>query len=173
MKLGRSLLVAGILSLSINMAAHAADAIQLQTIDIVTEQIITPYTGVYTGVFSGVTNYGDTNANVGALVGYNFDERFAGELAYEYTVNNSHLLSTNFIAGYPLNGIKPYVLAGVGYKWNDNHSDYAVWNVGGGIKFNVTERLELDTRYRFVKPFDGGNDSEKDHRITVGVNYRW
>jgi outer membrane autotransporter protein len=63
--------------------------------------------------------------------------------------------------------------AGVGLNGAGNHDKNAdaLWNVGGGVAYNVTRNWQLDARYRYVDGWQGGREAE--HAVSLGVNYKF
>lgn len=127
--------------------------------------------GVYTGVFAGSSTTGSKGAIVGATLGAKVTDNIDVEGTFDYKENEQQL-SGNVLFGQQINNVKPYALAGTGYKWVEDGTDHPFWNVGGGVKVGLSERTELDARYRYSKPYSTSKGSE-DHRVTLGVNYKW
>mgnify|MGYP003335753593 FL=1 len=76
--------------------------------------------------------------------------------------------------------VTPYVLAGAGYSFNGlstirtTNSERAIWDVGAGTRIAVSESVELDARYREIRPMNRSNSAIKqDHVFSAGVNYRF
>ena len=122
-------------------------------------------------------------------VGYEFNKNFAVEASVDYMYQNSYTTSNhktktheagqtafvNAIAGYPIGRVTPYVLAGAGAGFNgagDAHKDpEALWNVGGGLSYNLTNNWQLDARYRYIDAWTGTRAAEQ--AFSLGVNYRF
>lgn len=138
--------------------------------------------GLYVGANAGSTFENNSDYTVGLSVGYQFTPNFGAEVTYDYNQRSNdsgQLAMVNGVAGLPLfNGrVTPYALAGVGagfdYFGNRNNSNDTemMYNVGGGVRFNVVGGLDLDVRYRYVGSFDStGRDA---NLVTGGVNYRF
>ena len=149
-----------------------------------TETATAPSTPVSPGMWS-VTPFlslsfgGDadtTSLGFGAAVGYDFTDvlSFEGEFGYvfdlvgddptaEWSVMN---LSANALYHFPLtNGSMPYVTAGVGMvrsnlQISDTREDTAEvgFNIGGGIKHPLTDRISARGDFRYAKYSDRGPD---------------
>jgi opacity protein-like surface antigen len=138
-------------------------------------------TGFYAGVRGSYATELEKGA-VGANAGYEY-----GNLRFEGNYDRLGLGSTgvnlatgNVIYGYKLGNLTPYVLGGAGVAGKDGDFkldvNHAVYNVGGGVRFAVTEKIELDGRYRFVQAIrkDGvTGERAYDHLFTAGVNYKF
>jgi opacity protein-like surface antigen len=113
-------------------------------------------------------------------LGYELNRNFAVEAVASYNYkNSSHDAGqtgfVNLIVGQSLGRVTPYVLvgAGVGLNGAGNHDKNAdaLWNVGGGVAYNVTRNWQLDARYRYVDGWQGGREAE--HAVSLGVNYKF
>lgn len=112
-------------------------------------------------------------ARFGAVAGWQPVDYARIEGAYEYSQHNSRRLHANSvfvnaIAQYPVGDFTPYVLAGTGYRWSLRNE--AVWNVGAGVRYSLTENVEADLRYRYVSDY---KTRGQDNVVTVGLNYRF
>ena len=108
--------------------------------------------------------------------GWEFSEYARVEANYDYTWSElsaarSHTVTTNLIGQYKIGylPVTPYVLAGVGYRWS-GIKDEAVYNVGGGVRYDVTSNIEVDGRYRYVSDKDRKRDSNV---VSIGANYKF
>lgn len=140
--------------------------------------------------FLGINGGYDTdteNGTVGAVAGYEFFPWVRAEIAYDHLFQaqkaivlnyagvkdsirtGADVLTGNLVLQYPVGSFTPYVLGGVGYRWDD-YKDQAVYALGGGLRYALTERVELDGRYRYIADFDG---RRHDNVITAGVNIRF
>lgn len=115
-------------------------------------------------------------------LGYEINKYLAVEAAvdYNYKNSNAHLDAgqtafVNMIAGYPVGRLQPYVLAGTGAGFNgsgDHHKNTeALWNVGGGVAYNVTRNWQIDARYRHIDAWQGNRHAEQ--AFSLGVNYKF
>lgn len=127
--------------------------------------------GAFFGVRGGVVN---ENLTVGGVTGYRFNRMAAVEANYDY-INSSNddkkanIGTVNITGGAPLGPSMVYTLAGVGYRWSDV-KDEPVWNVGAGIRYDLTKSLELDGRYRYIANFENERTSNV---FSVGVNFKF
>jgi opacity protein-like surface antigen len=100
-----------------------------------------------------------------AKVGKKFD--------YENTV------ALNVVPQYkvPATDLTAYALGGVGYRFNSVSTvpDHAVYNLGGGAKYEFAKNLELDARYTRINDVKKKYEktSPAEDRATVGVNYKF
>lgn len=116
--------------------------------------------------------------NLGVKGGYEFNSLFRAEVAYDYnheavTVSGdkkpTHLVATNGVAQYKFGPVTPYALAGVGYRMNKLNDEY-IFNVGGGVRYDVAKNFEADLRYRYVADFDRARE---DNILSAGFNYKF
>lgn len=135
------------------------------------------HVGGYIGsrVTDSNNTYWNNGARLGAVVGWQHRDYVRFEGTYEYGLNkyrlyrNSNTLLMNVIVQYPVGAsFTPYVLAGTGYRWAER--DFAVWNVGGGIRYNLTQNVEADLRYRYVSDYNVRN---VENVVSLGLNYRF
>lgn len=95
------------------------------------------------------------------------------EATYDYKKGNTHTAIGNVITSIPVGSFTPYVLAGVGYRWDNSGMraiNEGVWSVGAGVKYAITRNVELDARYRHIEDF---NLARPDDRVTLGVNFKF
>jgi opacity protein-like surface antigen len=116
--------------------------------------------------------------NLGVRGGYEFNSFIRTELTYDYThkavtvsgqERPTHLVATNAIAQYKFGPVTPYALGGFGYRFN-KLKDEAVFNVGGGVRYDVAKNFEADLRYRYVADFDRARE---DNILAAGFNYKF
>ena len=74
-------------------------------------------------------------------------------------------------------GFTPYALAGLGAGWNGwgkvgTGNANTLYNVGGGVRYALTNNFELDGRYRYVNSFNGAGFNN-NHVVTLGVGYKF
>lgn len=146
-------------------SATAADMVEVQTLPGV--YVPKSYVGIHTG-----TNFGKNRSTpVGVVVGRELNKNVTVEGSYEYLAKTKgnpsaeHRVSGNVLLGTQVGVAKPYVLGGVGYEWGNQ--DRAVWAVGAGSKFALTQTVDADIRYRYI---DGFSKGRGDHVVTVGLN---
>lgn len=129
----RELALAAIATLALSMTPHA---------------VADPLKGVYVGANLGTTMQDANRGMMGANIGYQFCNNFAGEGTYDYnqvtgSPNNAQMLMFNAVAGYPNSSpFTPYVLGGTGVGWNaagntTSNSALGLWDVGAGFKVAI------------------------------------
>jgi opacity protein-like surface antigen len=140
----------------------------------------------YVGANMGQNWQVANNYTVGAVAGYRFNSLLGAEVTYDYVRNNSraafrdaHMFMINGVISHDLGlfGLTPYALAGVGVGWNgmgmqNTGSNQALWNVGTGVRVNLVNSVDLDTRYRYLATFERQNNPGT-HMVTLGVNFRF
>lgn len=149
------------------------------------------YAGGYVGgnntSYRGL-NVGDTAFVMGGVVGYEWNEYLRTEVTFDNTAKASpttakhgQALFANAILQYPVGwGLTPYVLGGTGFGWNAwgkgdsgiTDDAKAIYNVGGGLRYAVTDRFELDGRYRYVNAYSG-TKFKNNNVVTLGANYKF
>lgn len=100
----------------------------------------------------------------------------SADLRYRNSTQSAgQLVFGNALVGLPLGQVTPYLLAGAGVglngSGNANRDPQSLWNVGGGMAYNVNRNWQVDSRYRYVDAWQGSRDAE--HVFSVGVNYRF
>jgi len=143
--------------------------------------ILNSSTGPFVGIRGGYSA-GNHRPEFGVNAGYDF---YYGRLEANYDYlgrRNSNLYTGNIIAQYHFDKITPYALIGFGYVTNPvtyfnqtQNFNTSVVNFGGGIRYNVTENIGLDLRYRYVYGLtDYSNIGRyKNSLITVGLEYKF
>lgn len=123
----------------------------------------------------------------GAVAGWTPFRFLSVEGAYDFQYPNSsypgtgktdykNQLTISALPQYTFNSVPftAYALAGVGYSWNAVTRSNAIYQVGGGVKYNVTRNWDIDTRYRYVNSFNEGvNSAKPENRLTIGLNYKF
>ena len=147
------------------------------------------YVGGYVGGNFDDTNkfkYDNTPKVIGGVVGYEWNKYIRTEATFDYTTKTSPTTTKtgetvfgNAVVGYPVLGVTPYLLAGVGYgfgSWDkvgkNWDTDRALYNVGGGIRYDLTKSFEVDGRYRYVDSING-TKFNNNHVVTLGANYKF
>jgi opacity protein-like surface antigen len=121
--------------------------------------------------------------SIGAVAGWNILPFLAVEGTYDVSRadnkvggnwNYGNTLAVNLVPQYKIPGsdFTVYAIGGVGYKWNTQAADYAVYNVGGGLKYELTKSLDVDFRYRRIDAIDSGKGAPED-KVTAGVNVKF
>jgi opacity protein-like surface antigen len=176
----KSIKLATVSLLALSSVALAVDLPSKTTPAAPTAPSLFSETSYYVGGFIGSEPkkvepwYGALRGGVNA--GYNVTSYAAVEAMYEYNYNPLKAQRSN--AGY-INGIGqlkvpfipvvPYVLAGAGYRFADIKNE-AVWNVGAGVRYELTSNIEVDGRYRYLSDFGRKRD---ENILSVGVNYKF
>jgi opacity protein-like surface antigen len=146
------------------------------------------YAGGYVGGNFDDTNkfkYDNTPKVFGGVAGYQWNKYLRTEATLDYntkavptTTKTGETAFANAVVSYPVFGVTPYILAGVGYGWGSwdkvtvTNKDRTLYNVGGGIRYDITKAFEIDGRYRYI---DGltGKKFDNNHVVTLGVNYKF
>lgn len=138
----------------------------------------------YAGVNVGGNLSKDTQVySAGVVAGYKVMPFFAIEGTYDFSrpqdkiggdYNYGNTVAVNVVPQYklPFAPVTAYVLGGVGYKWNSLTENYAIYNVGVGVKYELMSNIDIDARYRRI---DGIKSSFKnpEDRGTIGLNYKF
>ena len=149
--------------------------------------------GWYAGGFVG-GNFDDTNKFeydntpkvFGGVAGYQWNKYIRTEATFDYTTKISPSTTKdgqtafgNAVVSYPVGfGVSPYILAGVGYGWGawdkvvGTNDDRTLYNIGAGLRYDLTKSFEIDGRYRYI---DGltAKKFDNNHVVTLGVNYKF
>jgi len=148
--------------------------------------------GWYAGGFVG-GNFDDTNKFkydntpkvIGGVAGYEWNKYIRTEATLDYntkaaptTTKSGETAFVNAVVSYPVFVVTPYLVAGVGYGWGSwdkvvgTNTDRPLYNIGGGVRYDITKSFELDGRYRYI---DGltGKKFDNNHVVTLGVNYKF
>jgi opacity protein-like surface antigen len=150
---------------------------------VVTAPAASPLAGVYVGANAGSTFRDAQDYQVGGVLGYQFRPNLAAELTYDYSQLNNRtdgqMVMGNVVYSRALGqtGITPYALVGAGVGWNalgerNTGNNLALYNVGGGVRLNVVQNVDLDARYRYVGAFDDSLNGNYQ-MVTAGVNFRF
>jgi opacity protein-like surface antigen len=154
--------------------------------------------GIYVGAHAGSNLRTNSDYSVGGSVGYQFTPNYSVEVTYDYnamsqshtvlTRGKSHTVQTNGNGQAAMfNGVysrrigtsafTPYVLAGAGMGWNNlgvtgTQSNATLYNVGAGLRVNLTSGVDFDARYRYIAPMDNSNgyaNGYTQHVVTGGL----
>lgn len=116
-------------------------------------------------------------AVLGGGVGYKFNDNLRSDLRVDYAGvgNDDHDFGTvlgNVYFDIPTQTmLTPYVGAGVGYGWSNNHGDnesgvgYALM---AGVEVNLTDKLSADVGYRFRQII---SSETYDNEVLAGLRY--
>jgi opacity protein-like surface antigen len=142
----------------------------------------------YVGGNVGATTGADRVYSGGAVAGWNVlpflavegtydlsrpDEKIAGKFNYQ----NTGAVNVVPKVVVPGTDISVYAIAGLGYRMNSVSSvkDYSVYNIGGGVRYELSKSIDVDGRYRRVEALEDKNRTAKsaEDRVTLGVNYKF
>ena len=140
--------------------------------------------GFYAGGSVGSSTDNKSRVDIGVNAGYQFNSYVRTEVDFDHawkTNSNGDMAMVNVIGQYriPNSTVTPYVLAGAGYGFDGLGSvkgsgQKPLYDVGAGVRVAVSESVELDARYRNVRPISATNASVKDgHMFSVGAGYRF
>ena len=140
--------------------------------------------GFYAGGSIGSSTDNKSRIDLGMNTGYQFGANIRAEVDYDHawkTNGTGNMVMVNAIGQYriPNSTVTPYVLAGAGYGFDGlgsvkNGGQKALYDVGAGVRIAVSESVELDARYRNVRPVSDVKASVKEgHMFSVGTNYRF
>jgi opacity protein-like surface antigen len=122
---------------------------------------------------------GDERTSYGFAAGREFNPVFRLEAAYDYYDANSKMskgqtLVGNAIGQYKIPGtiFVPYALVGAGYGW-DTFGNRSIYNIGAGVRAEVTKNVDLDLRYKRVGNFDNVAWNNQDSVVTAGVSFKF
>jgi opacity protein-like surface antigen len=142
-------------------------------------------TGFFVGGFIGSSTTDRDRVNIGVNGGYQFNQFLRAEGTFDHAwkagVGGGSRVMVNAVGQYriPSTSFTPYVLTGVGYGFDSlgtvkKGGAVPLWNVGTGLRYAMTERVDVDLRYRYVQSFNGRNTYDRDaHVFTVGAGYKF
>lgn len=163
------------------LPVNAAD-IPLPPIQVYNIHKPVPMNNFYIGINSGMDFGSPKNVSVGTNIGYRFNQYIAVEGTYDLITryeNRRDYRSQAFLNVVPQYNIKNtpftiYALGGIGYGWNVRTSNEPLYNVGAGVLIKVTNNIDIDARYRYIKPIDKESFSQKsENRMTLGLRYNF
>jgi opacity protein-like surface antigen len=133
------------------------------------------YGGLAVGGIYGTKPWYD-DVRVTASGGYEFGSLARAEVTYDYkhsnhSNNRAHTFMGNGIAQMklPFFNVVPYAIAGAGYRFADLKNE-GVWNVGAGLRFELSPSIDLDGRYRYISDFKRKQD---ENVVTLGASYKF
>jgi opacity protein-like surface antigen len=141
--------------------------------------------GAYVAGNMGGSNTKTSQMTVNGAVGYQVLPYARVELDFDHAFQTNgagNMVTANAIGQYriPSSSITPYVLAGAGMgldkfgSLKKGGSEKALYNVGAGVRVAVSQSVDLDVRYRNVRPFEAAHVAVKDRNLfTAGVGYRF
>ncbi|WIJ23686.1 outer membrane protein [Devosia sp. RR2S18] len=164
--------------------AQAADLIIPTTPMPIYEEAGFSWDGMYAGIRAGgIFNDGDdTDGVIGGVVGVNFaaaDAFLVGaEVSGDYIWTDGEEDYGQFLASLRAGAVVTdaaliYAIGGVGVNVADGDSD-AIYQLGGGVEFLVTENVSVRGEVVGLGDFDGGDDDFfESAKATVGVFYHF
>ena len=145
--------------------------------------------GVYVGVggnwVQSDAKHASSTGAAGFDVGYDFNKYVSAEFDVNagFANGNQRAATTttmNVLAGVPVNlggaAVKPYALVGTGYEFaharhNNNINTAPIYNVGGGLQYDINKNVAVDVRYTYVDGYNKGTQSTNE--VGVGVTYKF
>jgi len=128
--------------------------------------------------------FGDSQTGFGAVAGYEFNPWLRGEADFNYwfkspnsNVGSGQALTANAIVQSPVQfyRITPYALVGVGSGWNGmgnaSGNAQAIYNLGLGARYALTNRVDLDARYTQVNAWQ--NSNTQADQFTIGAEFKF
>jgi hypothetical protein len=162
---------------AVNAADVPSKSVPLPPTNPTTVASTTYFAGVHIGSNASINQdlwYGSLRGAVRG--GWEFSEYARVEGNYDFawserSADRSHTVTTNLIGQYKIGyvPVTPYVLAGVGYRWT-GVKDEPVYNVGAGVRYDITSNIEVDGRYRYITDKDRKRDSNV---VSIGANYKF
>jgi opacity protein-like surface antigen len=167
-------------ALLVSTATMAADLPRVGPMPPIRPVFVESVMPFFVGIHVGTTNYDQkfwsNNSEFRANVrgGWEFSPYARVEANYDYgysgvSAGRTNTITGNLIGQYRFGSIVPYVLVGGGYRWSGFKNE-SVYNVGGGVRYELTSRFEVDARYRYVADFNNRRD---ENVMTLGVNYKF
>ena len=171
------LMLATVATMAFSTAAFAAD-------QAATDPVHADRAGIYVGGNLGNSTDDKSRTGVGAVVGYQVMPYARVEADFDHawrTNGTGNMAMANVIGQYriPNSTVTPYVLAGAGYGFDKfgslkSHGQVALYDVGAGVRVAVSQSVELDVRYRNVRPVADQKVNLKDQNLfSVGAAYRF
>lgn len=173
------LLLATVATMALTGAAFAQQAAKTPA-----DPVKSDRAGFYVGGSVGSSTDDKSRAALGVTAGYQIMPYARVELGYDHawrTKGTGNMAMANVIGQYriPSTTLTPYVLAGAGYGFDKygstkNHGQVALYNAGAGVRISVSQNVDLDLRYRNVRPIHARNVELKDeHVFSFGAEYRF
>jgi len=171
------LLLATVATMAFATAAFAADPAPA-------DPVKADRNGAYVGGSVGSSTDNKSRIGAGVVAGYQVMPYARVELDMDHawrTNGTGNMMMANAIGQYRITGstVTPYVLAGAGYGFDKfgslkNHGQVALYDVGAGVRVALSQTVELDARYRNVRPVEANHVALKDqHLFSAGLNYRF
>ena len=137
------------------------------------------YAGIGVNAFASSRNSKAPNSGFNGVVGYNIDNY----VALQYNQFGSYNGMFGGLAEGVINFsnqtmITPYAIGGFGYASLTNNVRTA-WDVGGGIRFDVSKKTSLFVDYRYIETIGSNNNigaldpsaSGSVNMISTGINF--
>lgn len=121
----------------------------------------------------------DSQKNLGAIIGYQYDENLAAEASFVYLgekpgIEGGQAVTLNGLAMLPTDTfVTPYALAGLGVGFNGLGNDgeaQPIYNIGAGARFSLTDSWDLDARYTWI---DSWVEPIGANSLSIGLNYKF
>ena len=111
---------------------------------------------------------------LGLNAGYEFHKYGRVEATYDHMFMTSSWnvdnVGGNLIGQIPTGTfVTPYALVGAGYQWQ-NGINQGVWNVGAGVRAEVTKNFDIDLRYRYIQGFW---NQTNNNFVTIGTTFKF
>ena len=168
----KKLLMATVFAFGFSSVALAADPMKQDS------------SGIYVGGSVGGGSATKDRVNLGANVGYQIGSNVRVEADFDHafhTKGSANMVMGNVIAQVRLPDtlVVPYVMTGVGF----GYSNFAnvktgevtpLFDVGTGVRVAVSKNVELDVRYRLVRPIEIKNAGTNEENIfSAGLSYKF
>jgi len=146
------------------------------------ESFVQPTFVKYFGANFGATATGNKTYSGSFVAGVN-TEYLGVEGNYSYLrpestsgkKNDRSVVAINITPQYNISGtpITPYGVLGTGYSFNSpSVPDHSIYNVGVGIRYALSNTIDLDTRFVHTNTYDT-KFKDVDNRLSFGVNYKF
>lgn len=146
----------------------------VRVVDVISDNSV--YGGLAVGGIYNDTNKWYNDIRLSVMGGYEFNSLMRAEIDYDYKNSNrvkdrSHSLVANGIGQIrmPFIAVIPYGIAGVGYRFSETKNE-PIYNVGVGVRYELTSNIDLDGRYRYVADFKRKHD---ENILSIGANYKF
>ena len=122
-------------------------------------------------------NNNDSVFELGAGLGYRFNDHLRTDARFDYAgVGNDHhdfgsVLGNVYFDITTQSIFTPYVGAGIGYGWSDDHGDNesgVTYALMAGVEVNITDNVSADIGYRFRQIIDSETYANE---ALVGLRY--
>ena len=152
-------IIAGVLAAAVSTSAIAGTSL---TINGAYNSSDKEYT---LGVVGGLEVFGFGPMGIGVEGTYDMTKKASS--GYQHDVFGNAIISYK-VEGF---GVTPYALLGAGYRWGDVAGNEAKYNWGGGLKFALSEMIDVDLRARRISSYKG--DTPDNDKVTIGVKFKF